>query len=63
MFKLKLRALRVNKGLSAKEVADLVGVRDHKTVLAWENGKHKVPYAQVLKLAEIYDCRIDQIDL
>lgn len=62
-MKLTLRALRVNKGLSAKEVADIIGVKDHKTILNWEKGKHKIPYHALVKLADIYECDLPMINL
>lgn len=61
-MKMKLRALRVNKGLKAIEVADMLGV-NVKTVSNWENGKNRIPFDSVKRLADIYGCTIDQIDL
>jgi len=62
-MKMTLRALRVNKGLSAREVATMIGVKEVKTVYNWENGIHRVPHDAVVKLADIYGCDITLIDL
>jgi len=62
-MKMKLRALRVNKGFSAKQVALFIGVKDPRTVLNYENGTHKAPHETVAKLAKLYDWPMDQIEL
>jgi len=49
----KIRKLRERKGLSQKELADLVGITQ-QAIASWESGKKKPRYDKLQRLAEIF---------
>jgi transcriptional regulator with XRE-family HTH domain len=51
---MKLKALRVNKGLTAKQVAKIIG-KTERTVQNWENGYVRIPLNSATELAKLYD--------
>ena len=53
-FAKNLRSLRKSKGLSQKELADIVGV-DQRTVSAWENNVAEPSFDMLAKLCEIFN--------
>lgn len=55
-----LKAERARNGLSAREVADLVGVSEG-SVLNWEQGISEPRATSLLKLAQIYRCTPDYL--
>lgn len=57
-----LRALRVNVGLTAKEVANVVGVH-HQTLLKYENDSSRIRADLLAQLAEFYKVAQDDIFL
>lgn len=61
MEKIKLRAARVNAGLSQKEAASILGV-SNKTLLNWEKGKSFPKQPMIEKLCELYGVSYDAID-
>ena len=61
MNKIKLRAARVNAGLSQKEVAKILGVSSH-TVCNWETGKTFPKQPMIEKMCELYGISYDNID-
>ena len=52
-FAENLRALRKNKGLSQKELADIVGV-DQRTVSAWEKKVCEPSFDMLATLCELF---------
>lgn len=60
MRKISLRAWRVDCGLNAKQVGDMVGV-DQTTISRWESGGSSPTYQQLAKLCEIYQISPDDI--
>lgn len=62
MTKMTLRALRVNVGLTAKEVAKVVGVHQ-QTLLKYENDSTDIRIDLLAKLAEFYNVDQDNIFL
>lgn len=56
-----LRAARINKQLTQKEVAEKLGCT-MPTIAAWENGKSKITLDNVKKLLELYEVSIEEID-
>lgn len=62
MTKMTLRALRANYNLTAKEVAEKVGVH-HQTLLKYEHNSSKIPMDLLLKLANLYKVKPDFIFL
>ena len=58
MEKLTMKALRVNAGLSQREVAKAIGITPG-TLCRWERGQSAPPFDKVLALAELYHCSAD----
>ena len=61
MNTLTLKAARVNRGLSVKEVADSVGVTED-TIYRYESGKSSPKISVVVKMVELYGVTISDID-
>lgn len=61
MFKISLRAARVNAGLSQKEVAEACEV-SNKTVCSWENGDSSPNAEKTALLCELYNMPYEYID-
>lgn len=59
-MKLTLKALRVNKGLTIKEAAKILGISE-KTLCNWENNKTFPSAKKIQDLEKIYDCKYDNI--
>lgn len=59
-FAENLRQLRESKGLSQKDLGQLVNV-DQRTVSAWENGICEPKYAVLANLCEIFGETFDNI--
>ena len=53
-------AQRERAGLTQKETADALGV-DQSAVSLWENGKNYPRAAQLVKLASLYGCTVDEL--
>ena len=56
----RLKDLRVQKGLGVGRVSDLVGV-DKKTLYSYESGKCQVKLEIMYKLSKLYGVRIDDL--
>ena len=61
MNTLTLKAARVNRGLSVKEVADSVGVTED-TIYRYEAGKSSPKISVVVKMVDLYGVTISDID-
>ena len=61
MNTLTLKAARVNRGLSVKEVADSVGVTED-TIYRYESGKSSPKISVVVKMVDLYGVTISDID-
>lgn len=61
MFKISLRAARVNACLSQKEVAEACNV-SNKTVCSWENGDSSPNAEKTALLCELYKIPYEHID-
>ncbi|MGQ7567193.1 helix-turn-helix transcriptional regulator [Streptococcus suis] len=59
-MKWSLKALRVNAGLTAKEVADMIGIH-HQTLLKYERDSMDIRVDLLAQLAELY--RVNQDDI
>lgn len=57
-----LHALRTNYSLSAKEVAEEIGIY-HQTLLKYEHDSTRIPVNQLRKLADFYEVDPDFIFL
>ena len=61
-MKFNLKSLRVNKGLTQKEVAKILNVSP-LTIHNWETGKHKISAVMLNKLSVLYGITIENIQL
>lgn len=62
-MRISLKAYRVNANLTAKEVAEIVGVTE-KTIYTWESSEEsfmKANLENVVKLAKAYGISIDDL--
>ena len=59
-YNLKLRELREAKGLSQRKVADGIGVTPGAVAL-WELGMRNLSMQNLIALANLLDCTIDQL--
>ena len=59
-FSENLKTLRKSKGLTQKELANLVGV-DQRTISAWEKGICEPGFQLLAKLCEIFNETFDSI--
>ncbi|HEM3484909.1 TPA: helix-turn-helix transcriptional regulator [Streptococcus suis] len=59
-MKWSLKALRINAGLTAKEVADMIGIH-HQTLLKYERDSMDIRVDLLAQLAELY--RVNQDDI
>ena len=55
-----IKHIREKKNFSQNQLADLVGV-DRSAIAKWETGKAKPTADNLLKLAEVLDCSIDEL--
>lgn len=60
LMKITLRAARVNKGLTQKEMAELVGV-NNTTILKWEKGETYPDVINIRKIEEVLGVKYDDI--
>ncbi|KIP21094.1 putative transcriptional regulator [Anoxybacillus ayderensis] len=58
----KLKSIRTEKGLSCKQVADLVGISKEYYWMI-ENGKRRLNYELAVKIAQVFDTSPDNIFL
>ena len=56
----KLRTLRTQRELTARELGDMLGVH-HSYVTRMENGKRHPNIAMAIKIADIFSVTIDQL--
>lgn len=59
-MKITLRAARVNRGLTQKEMASLIGV-NHTTILKWEKGETYPDVINIRKIEEVLGVKYDDI--
>ena len=62
MQKMTLRALRTNYSLTAKEVAEEIGIH-HQTLLKYEHDGTRIPVNLLRKLSDFYEVDPDLIFL
>jgi transcriptional regulator with XRE-family HTH domain len=61
MFKISIRAARVNVGLLQKEAAEQLGV-SNKTLCNWENGITFPPADKINAICELYGVPYDHLN-
>lgn len=60
MYRISLKAARVNANLSQKEVATKLNI-SNKTICSWENGMSMPKADQIAKLCELYGVSYDML--
>ncbi len=60
--KIKLKAARVNRGLSQKEAAEAIG-RSKQTIINWENGKTGIRYKDLAALSGLYGIPVEYLEI
>lgn len=58
IFLQRLKELRLKKGLTQQQIADLVHV-NRVTYTNWEKGKREPSYENLVKLADLLDVSLD----
>jgi len=61
-MKMKLNALRVNAGLTQSDVATELGISKN-TLIKWESYKSFPSVIQIMKMCDLYGCKVDDIFL
>jgi transcriptional regulator with XRE-family HTH domain len=57
----KLRALRKRRGMSLRQLADILEVKSHSHLAEIESGKSKPSVDLLFKLMRLYDVSCDQL--
>ncbi len=57
-FKERLKELRIEKGLSQKQVADLLSVHP-RNVSHWEAGQRECDFDMLISIAQTFDVSVD----
>ena len=57
---MKLKEIRLKKGLTQKEVGDIIGLK-RNTVSALENGKSVMNHIQIIKFCEAFNVKSDDL--
>lgn len=60
MFFMKIRDLRIDKGKTQKEIADML-ICNRQVYARYENGIREIPVSMLIKLAKYYDVSVDYI--
>ena len=56
----KLHNLRIQRGYTQKQLADLMQV-DRSMIAKWENGINKPRADRLIQLAKIFHCSVDEL--
>ena len=56
----KIKAMRIKRGLTQKQLAELLGVKQ-QNVSDWERGERSPSVKNLKKLAQILNCQIDDL--
>ena len=59
-FAENIREFRINKGITQKELADLVNT-NQSTISKWENGTLEPSLKELVKICSIFCCKADEI--
>lgn len=60
--KIKLKAARVNRGLSQKEAGEAIG-RSKQTIINWENGNTGIRFKDLSALSELYGIPVEYLEI
>lgn len=57
---LRLKAMREDRDMTQKELADAIGATLRK-VSSWESLEVRIPLADAAKIADVFDCSLDEL--
>ncbi len=57
----KIRTLRERRGLTTRQLAELLEINSHSHIVQIESGKHKPSLDVLVKLMQIFDVGCDQL--
>ena len=57
---MSIKKLRINRGLTQKQLAELLGVKQ-QNISDWERGERSPSVKNLKKLSEILNCQIDDL--
>ena len=60
MFATRLKELRLDKGLTQQQLADLLKV-DRTTVMKWELGERETNFTMLIKIAKYFEVTCDYL--
>lgn len=61
-LKIKLKAARVNAGMTQEDVAKTIG-RNKQTIVNWENGVTEIRARDLKRLSELYEIPIEYLEV
>lgn len=61
-MKIKLNAMRVQRGMTQKEVGDKMGVTPQQ-ICKWEKKPKNMSVKTLIRFCEVYECKIEDIEL
>lgn len=61
-LKIKLKAARVNAGMTQEDVAKTIG-RNKQTIVNWENGVTEIRARDLIRLSELYEIPIEYLEV
>lgn len=59
-MQLRLKSMREARRMTQKELADAIGSTLRK-VSSWENGEVRIPLADAARIADVFDCSLDEL--
>lgn len=59
-MKVSIKAMRVNRGMTQKKAAKVIGV-SRETLLKWENNNTSPTAVQLIAICNAYHCKMDDI--
>jgi transcriptional regulator with XRE-family HTH domain len=57
----KIRTLRERRGVTTRQLAELLEINSHSHIVQIESGKHKPSLEVLVKLMQIFDVGCDQL--
>ena len=56
-----IKAERARKGITQKQLADVLGLTTSHTIANWESGRRNPNPQQLVTMADYFDCSIDYL--
>ena len=60
MFAKRLKELRIEKGLTQQQLADILKV-DRTTVMKWETGERETNFSMLIAIARYFNISVDYL--